>query len=948
MDERVAQDILRVYSGKKLSVADARRVVVAWASQWPRDRWGNFKPSDDRRIKLTTRQVRREAKRQGGGWQALRSTPLVEAALNLVKKAGETVGDQRVVSKVEGRRATRSKTATKRAEKAKEEALHKEVMDMVAKVASSEMPVDFAELHDKGVASPEFQTRYNELVHRIQALRRLGKPPRDQDMFSTFRPPLAPVLMDVSAEWVEEMRGVPYTVTVRNGGRDVAVIEIGTSSAEMSLGTRVDPITRGVSSALDYDRKGDAYISGRIHRAADGPYGALYFIISREKQKGAGSRVLDLWCNLMDGYGAKAWVAEAVGEEGMAFLDAKVRSGRVEKVGGKGANIVMRCLGGSEGKQPRLRGVPLQPNEDEDLDDVREKRRLGQYDWATDKAYQQWAEEARRDHRPAPQLPPAGEPNPLHWLWSRYGRGGSMRSYYARGYATSAYAWAVPSPEAIEKIAAWSPILEVGAGRGYWAKLLAEAGADVIATDPWAPEDTFYPVEKLLDTEAVRKHGSGRTLLMVWPPYDMSVAFDALRAFEEVGGRRLVYVGEGSGGCTADDAFHEAVGLGSAGWRNKEGPPEDNRGWEQTDGDWDLPQWDGIHDSVYYLQRTALADNPGDIIGFPSRPERVTVGGRSYALSDVGVPVLTEAPGEEVSADDGPRIIDTGGNPFRYIWIYEPRSNQLEMYRFSDGDWKVGGNRADFPQTFDRLRASGQLNQVSPAELREFEAEMRKRNAETIERLQEAWEGDRSDEQRAVDALVRRYFDERVLPAIERGLRQIDQGVMPFDFRYNERIPKDRQEQAKAHVVGSELGRAGFHQPYGTELERFVLRELGKQSLDDLEDAQALQWATVDVNYSIYEELVPNSSSSSELVRIITEAWEPYLGARIAEERTRNAVMVLQSYPMNEQTPDMIRDVLMHAIVQAKLPLYGGVSISDSALVDAIEDAVQAIVDSRE
>src|SRR3954447_23075729 len=43
------------------------------------------------------------------------------------------------------------------------------------------------------------------------------------------------------------------------------------------------------------------------------------------------------------------------------------------------------------------------------------------------------------------------------------------------------YAWAVPNEEAIDVLVEHSPLIEVGAGRGYWARLAAEAGADIIA-----------------------------------------------------------------------------------------------------------------------------------------------------------------------------------------------------------------------------------------------------------------------------------------------------------------------------------------------------------------------------------------------------------------------------------------------------------------------------------
>jgi hypothetical protein len=46
------------------------------------------------------------------------------------------------------------------------------------------------------------------------------------------------------------------------------------------------------------------------------------------------------------------------------------------------------------------------------------------------------------------------------------------------------YSWAIPNEDALRAIAAHGPILEVGAGNGYWAQLLTERGVDVLAFDP--------------------------------------------------------------------------------------------------------------------------------------------------------------------------------------------------------------------------------------------------------------------------------------------------------------------------------------------------------------------------------------------------------------------------------------------------------------------------------
>lgn len=50
------------------------------------------------------------------------------------------------------------------------------------------------------------------------------------------------------------------------------------------------------------------------------------------------------------------------------------------------------------------------------------------------------------------------------------------------------YAWACPDDRALSVLAHFSPLVEVGAGHGYWAHLLRERGADILAFDLIAPE----------------------------------------------------------------------------------------------------------------------------------------------------------------------------------------------------------------------------------------------------------------------------------------------------------------------------------------------------------------------------------------------------------------------------------------------------------------------------
>lgn len=164
-----------------------------------------------------------------------------------------------------------------------------------------------------------------------------------------------------------------------------------------------------------------------------------------------------------------------------------------------------------------------------------------------------------------------------------------MEATRARDKAIGRWAYAVPNAPAVAAIAKLSPIVEIGAGTGYWARLLVRAGASVIAYDNRSNIrytelrrfGRFYPVLDG-DATAVAFHPDC-TLFLCWPPYDEPLAFDAVSRW---GGKWLAYIGEGSGGCTASDAFHNYV----------------NEHFEHRRRI-DLPQWWGIHDRLNIYER---------------------------------------------------------------------------------------------------------------------------------------------------------------------------------------------------------------------------------------------------------------------------------------------------------------------------------------------------------
>lgn len=171
------------------------------------------------------------------------------------------------------------------------------------------------------------------------------------------------------------------------------------------------------------------------------------------------------------------------------------------------------------------------------------------------------------------------------------------------------YSWAIPSHEAIKWIVdRTKSIVEIGAGRGYWASLLHQAGAEVFAYDTavsksrmgkngWhnprsrfapdylsSPESEsgtlFYPVKRGGPIRVTDHPDS--TLMLCWPPHSSRMARQCLKFYQ---GNRLIYIGEWDG-CCADSKFFQQL----------------EAEWKEVDS-CEIPQWPGIRDRIWYLER---------------------------------------------------------------------------------------------------------------------------------------------------------------------------------------------------------------------------------------------------------------------------------------------------------------------------------------------------------
>jgi protein-L-isoaspartate O-methyltransferase len=145
----------------------------------------------------------------------------------------------------------------------------------------------------------------------------------------------------------------------------------------------------------------------------------------------------------------------------------------------------------------------------------------------------------------------------------------------------AAYAYAIPSPETLAWVVdftAGRPVVELGAGRGYWAAQLTRFGVTVEAYDVEPPDisqnasfaqtagqrNVWHHVGDLGEFSKRSADHSDHVLFLGWPPgWGNTMASEALATFERAGGERVIFIGEPKGGQTGDDAFFDAL---SARW----------------------------------------------------------------------------------------------------------------------------------------------------------------------------------------------------------------------------------------------------------------------------------------------------------------------------------------------------------------------------------------------
>ena len=140
------------------------------------------------------------------------------------------------------------------------------------------------------------------------------------------------------------------------------------------------------------------------------------------------------------------------------------------------------------------------------------------------------------------------------WIEAQESNKNPVELLHIRKDLVKEFSWAVPTTKTIQKLVELGPIVEMGAGTGYWASQVKIAGGDIIAYDQnppanglggegfginlWQSNNEHGVVFK--GTPIDLKNHSDRALFLCWPPLNSLMAKKCLSYWK---GDTLIYVG---------------------------------------------------------------------------------------------------------------------------------------------------------------------------------------------------------------------------------------------------------------------------------------------------------------------------------------------------------------------------------------------------------------------
>jgi hypothetical protein len=106
-------------------------------------------------------------------------------------------------------------------------------------------------------------------------------------------------------------------------------------------------------------------------------------------------------------------------------------------------------------------------------------------------------------------------------------------------------------------------ILEVGAGTGFLSHQLKNLNLNISAIDQkiqnnnYGFKNTYFDLIEDNAIDFLKNHSEFDLIIMSWPNYNSSFAYNILKNMRPK--QKLLYIGEGFGGCTANDQFFDLL-----------------------------------------------------------------------------------------------------------------------------------------------------------------------------------------------------------------------------------------------------------------------------------------------------------------------------------------------------------------------------------------------------
>jgi hypothetical protein len=357
MDPVVARAVIEAgrAAGSRLTAQQATVVVDGWlrARGLVADRWGNYVLPSGRRYHFDAKTVRVQ-KKSMGEWRDTDARPVIEAATDLLVNAAIALQDTTEEARWKAVEKARAKQKVKRADQAEFDRLQARARDTARKRVADELRDDVRGYFLQGNRYPH-AARINEALARhlpayVERLRQGGTLPGDALFASIDRPPMLVLYSKAVYDWTETVDGITYSVLLRHaepglfaGDQYRAGVQIGRGLSAMGL--TFDPFSLSVTTDLmrEGEPQGDGLLVGRVWDDGEVLGATLVEVMAHEKRKGAGRRLLGLWCRMMIGYGIRTWAAEGLGEEGVAFLRAMQDQGLVRVMGVDGGTAFLQC-----------------------------------------------------------------------------------------------------------------------------------------------------------------------------------------------------------------------------------------------------------------------------------------------------------------------------------------------------------------------------------------------------------------------------------------------------------------------------------------------------------------------------------------------------------------------------------------------------------------------------